>query len=54
MQVNLTVQFSCGCGACFRKQEGDLPGQAQKDAMAHAREAGHCLTVTGMVRPVKE
>lgn len=51
--VVMTVQFQCGCGWLAAKKTGDLPGQAQKAALAHVQETGHGLTVTGTVRKVK-
>lgn len=51
--VVMTVQFQCGCGFIAAKRTGDLPGQAQKAALAHVQETGHGLTVTGTVRKVK-
>lgn len=51
--IELTVQFQCGCGFISKKVPGDYPGAAQKAAIAHVEQTGHCLTITGTVREGK-
>lgn len=61
-KVELTVQFSCGCGWQAKKDgsgavvrfKDDEPKQmndpAQRLALGHATVTGHTLTITGLVR----
>jgi hypothetical protein len=67
MKIESTVQYQCGCGFLAKRQDEktiivkesggeeqrlfNLPGLIQKKAIEHARQMGHALTVSGIVRP---